>query len=190
MSARKNPQSSTTVERRPLQRASVPAPQPSKASIAPSASTDIWPDAQYDWDEVEPGTYHDLEEQDGERILGDDPSGHSRDGPNKEREPRSALEHYEKAVERESQGSLGDSVSLYRRAFRVIMTLQCCNGVSPAHVCIHSSTLRFTKHTRTNTFRHPCSQQNLQIITQPMRRLRYLTPPTTLYMVCRPRCLR
>lgn len=35
------------------------------------------------------------------------------------REPRSALEHYEKAVERESQGSLGDSLNLYRKAFRV-----------------------------------------------------------------------
>lgn len=34
-------------------------------------------------------------------------------------EPQSALEHYEKAVERESQGSLGDSVALYRKAFKV-----------------------------------------------------------------------
>lgn len=161
VSARKNPRPSTTVERRPLQRASVPAPQPSKASVSPSASTDIWPDAQYDRDEVEPGTYRDLEEQDERRILGGDPSGHSRDGPNKEREPRSALEHYEKAVERESQGSLGDSVSLYRRAFRVFTILQYCNGVSSADVCIHSLTLRFTKHTKTNIFRHPYSQQNL-----------------------------
>jgi F-box protein 9 len=35
------------------------------------------------------------------------------------REPNSALEHYEKAVEKEDQGSLGDSVSLYRKAFKV-----------------------------------------------------------------------
>lgn len=33
--------------------------------------------------------------------------------------PQTALEHYEKAVERESQGSLGDSLSLYRKAYRV-----------------------------------------------------------------------
>jgi F-box protein 9 len=33
--------------------------------------------------------------------------------------PRTALEHYEKAVEKESQGSLGDSLNLYRKAFRV-----------------------------------------------------------------------
>lgn len=34
-------------------------------------------------------------------------------------EPVSALEHYEKAVEREVAGSLGDSLALYRKAFRV-----------------------------------------------------------------------
>lgn len=33
--------------------------------------------------------------------------------------PESALEHYEKAVEKEAQGSLGESLSLYRKAFRV-----------------------------------------------------------------------
>lgn len=35
------------------------------------------------------------------------------------REPESALEHYEKAVESEDQGKLGDSLSLYRKAYRV-----------------------------------------------------------------------
>lgn len=35
------------------------------------------------------------------------------------REPVTALEHYERAVEKEDQGSLGDSLQLYRRAFRV-----------------------------------------------------------------------
>ena len=34
-------------------------------------------------------------------------------------EPSTALEHYERAVEREGQGSLGDSLSLYRKAFRM-----------------------------------------------------------------------
>jgi F-box protein 9 len=34
-------------------------------------------------------------------------------------EPVSALDHYEKAVEREAAGKLGDSLSLYRKAFRV-----------------------------------------------------------------------
>lgn len=38
------------------------------------------------------------------------------------KEPVSALEHYEKAVEREAAGSLGDSLRLYRKAFRVCFT--------------------------------------------------------------------
>ena len=37
----------------------------------------------------------------------------------KQKEPTSALEHYEKAVERENQGNLGDSLSLYRKAYRL-----------------------------------------------------------------------
>ncbi|KAG9227994.1 hypothetical protein BJ875DRAFT_478797 [Amylocarpus encephaloides] len=42
-------------------------------------------------------------------------------GPSNEgaKEPESALEHYERAVERENQGSLGDSLNLYRKAFRM-----------------------------------------------------------------------
>ncbi|KAM7209389.1 hypothetical protein V8F20_000439 [Naviculisporaceae sp. PSN 640] len=35
------------------------------------------------------------------------------------KEPVSALDHYEKAVEREAAGSLGDSLKLYRKAFRM-----------------------------------------------------------------------
>lgn len=34
------------------------------------------------------------------------------------RKPTSALEHYEEAVERETQGNLGESLNLYRKAFR------------------------------------------------------------------------
>lgn len=35
------------------------------------------------------------------------------------REPRSALEHYERAVEKENQGNLGDSLNHYRKAYKV-----------------------------------------------------------------------
>ncbi|ROW14751.1 hypothetical protein VPNG_03666 [Cytospora leucostoma] len=35
------------------------------------------------------------------------------------KEPVTALEHYERAVEKEGQGALGDSLHLYRRAFRM-----------------------------------------------------------------------
>lgn len=45
------------------------------------------------------------------------PEEHTRSSSSNE--PQSALDHYEKAVERESQGSLGDSLDLYRKAFRV-----------------------------------------------------------------------
>jgi len=66
-------------------------------------------------DEVEHPTYRDVGGKESGRRLGD--LGSSSAQPNKE--PRSALEHYEQAVEKESQGSLGDSVNLYRKAFRV-----------------------------------------------------------------------
>lgn len=66
-------------------------------------------------DEVEPHSYPDLGEvQHGRRLDETSPPVASSS-----KEPHSALEHYEKAVEKESQGSLGDSVDLYRKAFRV-----------------------------------------------------------------------
>ncbi|KAK3394355.1 hypothetical protein B0H63DRAFT_506081 [Podospora didyma] len=39
--------------------------------------------------------------------------------PTGPKEPVSALDHYEKAVEREAAGSLGDSLRLYRKAYRM-----------------------------------------------------------------------
>lgn len=43
-------------------------------------------------------------------------------------EPVTALDHYERAVEKETLGSLGDSLMLYRKAFRVrfVLALQYC----------------------------------------------------------------
>lgn len=35
------------------------------------------------------------------------------------KEPKSALEHFERAVERESEGKLGDSLHHYRKAYKV-----------------------------------------------------------------------
>lgn len=60
--------------------------------------------------------YHDLENKDEARKLGE-----SGDGihPSNRPEPSSALEHYERAVERESEGSLGDSLNHYRKAYRL-----------------------------------------------------------------------
>jgi F-box protein 9 len=44
---------------------------------------------------------------------------HGESSKRASKEPETALEHYEKAVERETQGSLGDSLNLYRKAYRV-----------------------------------------------------------------------
>ena len=59
--------------------------------------------------------YHDLENKDDARRLGE---GDERIHPSNRREPRSALDHYEFAVERETEGSLGDSLDHYRKAYR------------------------------------------------------------------------
>lgn len=66
-------------------------------------------------------SYHDLEDKEACLTLQQE---HDRPRSLPSKEPRSALEHYEKAVEREGQGSLGDSVGLYRRAFKV-RTIAC-----------------------------------------------------------------
>jgi F-box protein 9 len=71
-------------------------------------------------DEVNSYTYHNLgEKQHGRRL--DETSAQTAAAIAEEAEPTSALEHYEKAVEKESQGSLGDSVDLYRKAFKVCL---------------------------------------------------------------------
>ncbi|RDW73271.1 F-box protein pof7 [Coleophoma cylindrospora] len=53
------------------------------------------------------------------RRLDAHSSNESESSKNGSTEPRSALEHYEKAVEKETEGSLGDSLNLYRKAFRM-----------------------------------------------------------------------
>lgn len=87
----------------------------SKRAGPPFARTQQSVDMHDGCDEVEPQSYHELEEKEDGRKLGDDKHGQS----DKQREPRTALEHYEQAVEKEGLGSLGDSVRLYRKAFRL-----------------------------------------------------------------------
>ena len=67
-------------------------------------------------DELGDHGYHDLENKDEARKLGE-----AGDGiyPKTRDEPISALEHYERAVERETEGNLGDSLNHYRKAYRV-----------------------------------------------------------------------
>ncbi|KAI9834970.1 MAG: hypothetical protein M1819_002693 [Sarea resinae] len=71
-------------------------------------------------DEVEPNAYHDLEDKDDERRVGTGKGKESDEATrNRNKEPKSALEHYEKAVEKEAAGSLGDSLNHYRKAYRL-----------------------------------------------------------------------
>ena len=59
--------------------------------------------------------YHDFE--DGFENPSSATTALENEGDSRQ-QPRSALDHYEKAVERETQGQLGDSVTLYRKAFK------------------------------------------------------------------------
>lgn len=83
----------------------------------PGPSTSKQPQHVED-DDVAPKAYHDLPYKEDALRLG------SNDAQNQERaratqEPNSALEHYEKAVEKETHGQLGDSLKHYRKAFKV-----------------------------------------------------------------------
>jgi F-box protein 9 len=68
--------------------------------------------------EVGTQEYHDFEDRDEVRKLGTEGEGiHPSTATAKKLS--TALDHYEKAVEREEQGNLGDSVSLYRKAYKL-----------------------------------------------------------------------
>jgi F-box protein 9 len=72
--------------------------------------------SQYDGSDDPVPNYHlDSKERETGRKLGDEDYGSANQRP----DPKTALEHYEKAVEKEGQGAMGDSVSLYRKAFRM-----------------------------------------------------------------------
>lgn len=86
------------------------APPPAHATaVVPSSSR------TYN-EEIEPKAYHDLPNKEEQLVLGKDGQDHDRDIY---KEPSSALEHYERAVEKETQGNLGESVRHYRKAFKV-----------------------------------------------------------------------
>ncbi|KAK4556494.1 hypothetical protein LTR86_006638 [Recurvomyces mirabilis] len=66
---------------------------------------------------VEPKAYHDLPDKDEVLRLGVEGQDHDRAALFQE--PSTALEHYERAVDKETTGQLGDSIAHYRRAFRL-----------------------------------------------------------------------
>ena len=96
----------------------------SRPSSGHAVALDNFDDDNDDDDVLEPRTYYEgagrgmnrrrLSSNGGRTVLAEGISeniGH----------PRSALEHYERAVEKESLGSLGESVDLYRKAFKVCL---------------------------------------------------------------------
>jgi F-box protein 9 len=99
--------------------ASSSKPRPSKSNAPePSSSSHIRQRSTEESDDIAPHVYEDLgERQHGRRL--DETAAETAAALAAGREPVSALEHYEKAVEKESEGRLGDSLSLYRRAFKV-----------------------------------------------------------------------
>ncbi|KAM0717030.1 hypothetical protein Q7P37_006882 [Cladosporium fusiforme] len=98
-------------------------------------------------DDVAPKAYHDLPDKDHALRLG------SSDAQNHERarvtqEPNSALEHYEKAVEKETHGQLGDSLKHYRKAFKLD------DGVHEHYKNKHFPPSMFAK-SKQSTHQHP-----------------------------------
>lgn len=89
--------------------------------------------------EIEPHTYHDVEEKDGGRRIGDEQPAVEPSPP----PPLTALEHYERAVEREGEGNLGESLFHYRRAFKASSCLNCTGNANRP-----SLTLVFRRNTR------------------------------------------
>ena len=112
----KKPSRPSVPTRASLKHANAPPPPPSAANTSATHSED-------DVDGLDPKTYHDLEDSDQKRRLDTNRYPPTNGAANTTID--SALEHYERAVEKESQGSLGDSLSLYRKAYRVCLNRQC-----------------------------------------------------------------
>ena len=113
-SRNKAPQAPTSPEKsRPQQRRrSTVHIRPAAAGPAPARKLD-----EFESEELPPKPYHDLPDKEDALKLGAEGQEHER--AKLFQEPSSALEHYEKAVEKESHGQLGDSLHHYRKAFKV-----------------------------------------------------------------------
>lgn len=98
--------------------ASPSRPRPSKNKSLDATTSSHVRQPSEDLDEVTPYAYQDLGEKQHGRWLNETAAETSAAHAGTQ-EPRTALEHYERAVEKEGEGRLGDSVSLYRKAFKV-----------------------------------------------------------------------
>lgn len=99
-------------------------------------------------DGISTQAYHDLENKEEQSRLGIEGSTHHLNTQTS-KEPKSALEHYEKAIEREDQGNLGDSLKLYRQAFRVSLPISEYESI----LMIDSWMLALIESISTSTFR-------------------------------------
>lgn len=135
------------------------------STAAPQAKNDVR-DQNEGADDFEGRTFHDLEDKEELLKLGNEAQ---RAKAVEGKEPKTALEHYEKAVERETQGILQDSVNLYRKAFKVCLHYlrrlkgKRTNSCGPAY---DSSILMSMRHTRQNTFHHLPFPPNWQTLHQ------------------------
>lgn len=144
--------------RKPEPRPAAPAKatkQKEQAIAPPPAVSSRARDVKDFSEDVEPRAYHDLPNKEEQLKLGTDGQNHDRDV---NKEPKTALEHYERAVDKETTGQLGDSLRHYRTAFKV--------GPNPhssfeynAEVG-YSSMMASTKPTSTSTFLLPLSNLN------------------------------
>ncbi|KAK7528028.1 uncharacterized protein IWZ02DRAFT_143106 [Phyllosticta citriasiana] len=98
-------------------------------------------------DEAEPHAYHDLGEKESGRRL-------NEPAPPPTKVPESALEHYEEAVKREAQGKLGDSLNLYRKAFKLD------DAVQEIYRKKHFPAATFPKPTNPNSSNAPVTVPN------------------------------
>lgn len=71
-------------------------------------------------EETAPKAYHDLPDKEDQYRIGAEEQELSKAVY---KEPSSALEFYERAVEKETQGNLGESIRHYRKAFKVCIVV-------------------------------------------------------------------
>lgn len=103
-------------------------PKPSSAARLPPAHHEA-SERKEDEEEAETPYAGEIVSRVEQLHLGPGPGTADEDAfhPYPQEEPTSALEHFERAVQREAEGSLGDSLQHYRKAYRVWSTT--CYGV-------------------------------------------------------------
>lgn len=119
--------------------------------------------------------YHDLVDRDVGRRLREEGYGVLPSIHEASHEPGSALEHYEKAVAMESQGNLGDSLKLYRKAYRVRLSTSHSKLLLIQNL---SWMLKSIGSTRTNISHPHLPSQNRPTLILPTRQLRCQIPLT------------